>query len=420
MMRIGWRGGLALGALVLLGGLASLVWLQRGYLSEGMPALRGSPVVALPEARPYTPGIVAPGQETRAAEAQALLEAHLAQIGVPAISAAVAVAGETVWSGAAGHADLEAGMPATPDTLFRIGSTSKAVTATLFARMTDAGLVDPDAPVSAYLDDLPNEDWADLTLRQLASHTAGIVGYEENRDLGGLWESMRLQRHYADTADTLDLFDGAALLFEPGTDFHYSSYDIQLLAAVLQAAGGAPYPELVARWVREPLGIATPVPDAEAAGRAEFYHADDGRIQRWRPVDLSSKLAGGGFMGRPEDLARLGAAWLDPAFISPQTREAFWTPQTLADGAVNEQGYALGWRRNEGIRGAGETLVYVHHGGVSKGAMSWLVVIPEKDMAISMTINSLVWPFSDWSRPWADLVRIFDPATPVEPAPDTE
>lgn len=303
-----------------------------------------------------------------------------------------------------------------PDTLFRIGSTSKAVTATLFARMTDAGLVDPDAPVSAYLDDLPNEDWADLTLRQLASHTAGLVGYEENRDLGGLWESMRLQRHYADVADTLDLFDGAALLFEPGTDFHYSSYDIQLLAAVLQAAGGAPYAELVARWVRDPLGIATPIPDTDTPERAEFYHAEDGRIQRWRPVDLSSKLAGGGFMGRPEDLARLGAAWLDPAFILPQTREVFWTPQTLADGAVNEQGYALGWRRSEGVPGLGDALTYVHHGGVSKGSMSWLVVIPGEDMAISMMINGLHWPFSDWSGAYADLARIFAEEPVMEPA----
>ncbi|WP_300541104.1 serine hydrolase domain-containing protein [Maricaulis sp.] len=412
MTRMGWRGYALLAGLVVLAGLVTLVVSQRGYLSEGFPFLRSEPEIALPGDRPFSEGRVAPGQEDRAGAAQAVLEDHLATIGMPALSVAVAVDGEIAWSGALGYADVDAGRAAGPQTLFRIGSTSKAVTATLFARMVDAGLVDPDAPVSAYLDDLPNPDWADITLRQLASHTAGIVGYEENRDLGGLWSSMRLQRHYGDATETLDLFDGSDLLFEPGTDFHYSSYDIQLLAAVLQTVGGAPYPDLVDEWVRGPLGIDTPRPDAETPERAEFYHVSPrGTVQRWRAVDLSSKLAGGGFMARPEDLARMGAAWLEDGFISPQTREMFWTPQTLADGSVNEQSYALGWRRNEGVRGVGDDLVYVHHGGVSKGAMSWLVVVPEKRMAISMMINGHVWPFGDWAGVYGDLVRIFDPET---------
>jgi len=392
-----------------LAGLIALVVLQRGYLSEGFPFLRGTPEIAIPEDTPFSEGRVAPGHEARAEAARRVLQDHLATIGMPALSVAVAVEGEVVWSGALGHADIEAGRAADPDTLFRIGSTSKAVTATLFARMSDAGLVDPDAPVSAYLDDLPQADWGNITLRQLASHTAGIVGYEENGDLGGMWSSMRLQRHYGDVSETLDLFDGTGLLFEPGTDFHYSSYDIQLLAAALQAAGGAPYPDLVEQWVRAPLGIATPLPDAETPERAEFYHVSSrGTAQRWRPVDLSSKLAGGGFMARPEDMARLGAAWLDAGFISPQTRAVFWTPQTLADGSVNEQGYALGWRRNEGMRDVGDDVVYLHHGGVSKGAMSWLVVVPDKEMAISMMINGHVWPFGEWAGVYTELVRIFD------------
>ena len=52
---------------------------------------------------------------------------------------------------------------------------------------------------------------------------------------------------------------------------------------------------------------------------------------------------------------------------------AMWTPQTLSNGDVNEQSYALGWRFNPDIAQSGDddkVLSYAHHGGVSKGAMT--------------------------------------------------
>ncbi len=69
---------------------------------------------------------------------------------------------------------------ATDSEIFEEAKKAKAVTGTLFARMVDDGLIDIDAPISNYVDDLPNPHWAQLTLRQHASQTAGIVGYEEN------------------------------------------------------------------------------------------------------------------------------------------------------------------------------------------------------------------------------------------------
>lgn len=359
----------------------------------------------LPETRPYTEGEVAPGYREAADRAREILRDHAREIDVPALSAAVAIDGKLVWSAAAGHADPEQRREVTPDTLFRIGSTSKAVTGTLFARMVDDGLIDIDTPISAYIDDFPNPDWAQVTPRQLASHTAGIVGYEENRDLIGVIGSMRLQDSHDDVAEGLEYFDDTDLLYEPGADFHYSSYDVNLLSVVLQEAGGAPFQELMRERVLHPPGIESPLPDAPHPDRAVFYHVRDGQAQRWREVDLSMKTAGGGLMATPGDLALLGAAWLDDDFISPGTRQQFWTPQTLADGSVNEQNYALNWRVSEGSEGFPYT--YMHHGGVSKGSMAWLAVLPERRMAVALTINTRVLPFSSWAGVFSTFVRIF-------------
>lgn len=363
----------------------------------------------LPETRPYTEGEVAPGYQGAADRARDLLRDHIGEINVPAFSAAVAVDGKLVWSAAAGYADLEQKRKATPSTLFRIGSTSKAVTGSLFARMVDDGLIDIDAPISTYVDDLPNPDWAKITPRQLASHTAGIVGYEENRDFIGAFGSMRLQSTHDDVVEGLEYFDDTDLLYEPGADFHYSSFDISLLSVVLQEAGGTPFQELMRVWVLRPLGLDTPLPDTEHPDRATFYHIQDGQAQRWREVNLSMKLAGGGFMATPSDLARLGVGWLNEEFISPEIRQQFWTPQKLADGSVNEQNYALNWRVSKATEDIPFT--YIHHGGVSKGSMAWLVVIPDRRMAVALAINTRVWPFARWSGVFSELVQIFADST---------
>lgn len=381
------------------------------FIAEDVPSMRPLGWFELPEQRPYTEGEVATGYGRAADRARDLLQDHVREINVPAFSAAVAVDGKLVWSAAAGYANPEQRRKATPGTLFRIGSTSKAVTGTLFARMVDDSLVNIDAPISTYINDLPNPDWARLTPRQLASHTAGIVGYEENRDLVGAIGSMRLQHNHDDVAEGLEYFDATGLLYEPGTDFHYSSFDVNLLSVVLQEAGGASFQDLMHERVLRPLGLESTLPDAPHPDRAVFYHVEEGRAQQWREVDLSMKLAGGGFMATPSDLVRIGAAWLDDAFISPETRRQFWTPQTLTDGTVNEQNYALNWRVSEATEGIPFT--YMHHGGVSKGSMAWLAVIPEKRMAVALAINSNVWPFSRWSGVFSDLVQLFADSSSV-------
>jgi len=392
-------------------GLIALLFSLYPFIAEDVPSMRPLGWFDLPETRPYVEGEVAPGYQRAADRARDLLHDHVKDINVPAFSAAIAVDDKLVWSAATGYAHIEQRRKATPSTLFRIGSTSKAVTGTLFARMVDDSLVNIDAPISTYINDLPNSDWAQLTPRQLASHTAGIVGYEENRDLIGAIGYMRLQHSHKDVAEGLAYFDNTELLYEPGTDFHYSSFDVNLLSVVLQEAGGASFQDLMLERVLRPLGLKSPLPDSPHPDRAAFYHVQEGQAQQWREVDLSMKLASGGFMATPSDLAQLGVAWLDDDFITSKTRQQFWTPQTLSDGSVNEQNYALNWRVSEATENIPFT--YMHHGGVSKGSMAWLAVIPEKRMAVALTINTNVWPFSRWSGVFLDLVQTFDDSTSV-------
>jgi serine beta-lactamase-like protein LACTB, mitochondrial len=390
----------------LVGLVTYLLWPAYGFLAEDRARLRAPwGWQSVPDAQSCQVGVLETSVADVAERACLLLRTHQAAIGVPSLSAAIAIDGKLVWSSSVGWADIEHAIPATNKTLYRIGSTSKPVTGTVLARMLDAGLVDLDEPIGRYVANLPNPDWQELTLRQLASHMAGLPEYGTNRDLLGLYQSMALRRQHLDVRQSLALFDGSPQRFAPGTDFEYSSFGALLIATVLQEVAGKPFRQLVEETVLDPLALESPVPDVETGARAQFYQTNDGQAKPWRPVDLSNKLPGGGFMSTPEDLVKLGAAWLDPNFIREETRRLFWQPQTLSSGTINEQSYAITWRWNA-------ALGYAHHGGVSKGSMAWLAVYPENDqrsqsVVIALTTNTTLTTFQDFSSLQTELVKLF-------------
>jgi serine beta-lactamase-like protein LACTB len=91
---------------------------------------------------------------------------------VPGMSVAVVQDGEFVWSRGFGMADLENSVPATAQTLYRLGSISKPITATAAMTLWEHGQLDLDAPVQKYCPAFPQKPWP-LTTRQLLGHLGG-------------------------------------------------------------------------------------------------------------------------------------------------------------------------------------------------------------------------------------------------------
>ena len=403
---------------IMLFALVRLMWpVYEFYAHRGELPMGPTGWVVLPdEIPPDRQNVLNPLFEAAGQQALEILHQQRERIGTPAISAAVAVDGELFWAGAAGWADIKNLTPVTPETQFRIGSTSKALTATALARLVDQDMIDLDTPIEAYFDSLPNPDWTPITARQLASHTAGIPHYGGNSDRVGLYRSIALQTHYRDMRDAVAVFDGSELLFEPGTDFEYSSLGTVLLGAAMSHAADKPFRTLMDELVFDPLAmqstIVAPKKAPEGSSLATFYYRDNAgnnhRYREWRPVDLSHRLPAGGFASTPSDLVRLGAAQLDDGFISPATRAEFWIPQVLADGEVNEQGYAIGWRWREWEVDEFGMVRNANHGGVSRGSQSWLLVFPDYNMAIAFVINIRTESFHEFGHElYEELFRTF-------------
>jgi CubicO group peptidase (beta-lactamase class C family) len=347
-------------------------------------------------------------------KALALIEKHKVTINAPAISAAVSIDGNLVWAGASGWSDIENKIPVTTDTQFRIGSTAKALTGTALARMFDAKMIDLDSKISAYMDKLPNNTWQDITSRQLASHMAGLPHYKENTDYLGLYQTLLLSTRYEQVKPSLAIFDSSELLFTPGTQFSYSTFSTVLLSAVMESAADIPYLEIMNKLVFSPLNMNATMAEFQAgdsANMAKFYWNGNGsskQVRQWREVDLSHRLAGGGFISTSSDLVKMGNAFLNNEFISPTARSIFWTPQTLPDGSETPDGYALGWRvLTREIDAELGKITFANHGGVSRGAQSWLMVIPEHNMSIAVNINANTDVFWDFAKVSMQILKPF-------------
>ncbi|NMP17442.1 beta-lactamase family protein [Thalassotalea sp. Y01] len=131
------------------------------------------------------------------------------------------------------------------------------------------------------------------------------------------------------------------------------------------------------------------------------------QINPWRAVDLSHRLPRGGFFATSSDLVRMGLAHLNNNYLSEQVRREFSTPQRLESGEVNEQNYALAWLYGEWPADGVGLARNINHGGVSRGAQSFLAVFPELDMVIAINANIKTASYAEFSMLDEDILQAF-------------
>ncbi|MGB5436594.1 MAG: serine hydrolase domain-containing protein [Maribacter sp.] len=288
-----------------------------------------------------------------------------------------------------GYADLEAEIKVDPkSTIFRIASISKNIAATALAHMVKDRLIDLDTSFYRYVPYFPKKTH-DFTIRQLASHTAGIRGYK-GKEYG-------LNKPYS-IKDSLQVFKDDPLLFEPGTEYHYNSYDWVLISLAMQEASGIPFEEYVQEKVLTPLDLQNTFPEnvrssapSLPVGRVGTFEKDDHELATFYtknklgfrkaiPVNNRYKLAGGGYVSTSGDIAKFGQAYLKKEILDDDVISQFITSVKLKGKATF---YGLGWQVSQDKAGRS----YFGHIGNGVGGYSNLFVYPEKRMVFSILIN---------------------------------
>ena len=304
-----------------------------------------------------------------------LAESFLRQTKLPGLSIAVAKEGKVIYTKGFGFSNLEDQLPMLPSTRIRTASVAKVLTATALGRLATEGLLEFDAPIKKYVPYI-NERYANLTVRQLAGHTSGL----KHRPSGKGYQN----KQYHTIRETLEIINGS-LLFEPGTDYKYSTAAFNLLAAVIEGASGISYAEYMKTRVFAPLGMEHTAPEninGLTSEDAEIYFIKKEKLRRDKLNNGSYKVPGAAFRSTPSDLVKLMKAYSEQGFVSREVAEDMFTSNTLPNGEKTNVGIA--WRSSVDIFGAN----VIEHAGSWRGARTVLVYYPEEELSISLMINA--------------------------------
>jgi len=325
----------------------------------------------------------ATGGQTAAQHAgaiNALLASYVSEHHVPGLSVAVIDGGRVILAQGYGLADVENRVPAGGDTVYRIASISKSISATAAMRLVEAGKLDLDAPIEKYCPDFPKKPWP-ITTRELLTHQSGIRDYRND-------EETVNTRHYASIREALTQFANDPLEFEPGTKMQYTSYGYVVLGCVMEGAAGTSYERYMQQAIFEPAQMpATRLDDVFAIipHRAHGYRISaGGELQNAIFVDVSNKPPGSGINSSAQDMGNFVAALYAGKLVSKATREQMLTPATTRDGKATI--YGFGFFRG-GPLGKYRELEEAGHGGDQQGFSSVLYLLPEKEFGVVILSN---------------------------------
>ena len=326
---------------------------------------------------------LAPGQGKTfdAAELERTIEAELSHAKTPGASVAIISGDKIIFAKGFGTTSAEGGTPVSPDTLFRMGSTTKMFTAVAVLALAEAGKVKMAAPVGTYIKDL-SPKIAALSPHQLLSQSSGLRDFNpiaSGHDDAALGRNIRLWKD--------DVF-----FSEPDRIYSYSSANYWLAGYLAEELTGKPYADALAELVLRPLGMTRSTVrsfEAMTYPLALGHNISNGAATVVRPIDNNAaKYPGGSMYSNANELARFAIALLNGGKIDgkqllpPSVVDALQKPQFYLPGEEKAfYGYGLLGFDDSGVK-------TVSHGGVSRGYGSTIFFAPEQKVAIIVLANS--------------------------------
>jgi CubicO group peptidase (beta-lactamase class C family) len=314
---------------------------------------------------------------------------------LPGAALAVAKDGRIVYSRGFGYADKDKKEPVRPESLFRIASVSKPLTAVAVLQLAERGKLKLEEPVFDFLGlKEPNGErvkfddcWKKVTIRHLLQHRGG---WDRDKSFDPMFRSPTICKEMkveppADPAAIIGYMLRRPLDFEPGTDYAYSNFGYCLLGRVVEKASGQGYEEYVQKGVLAPLKVERmKLGKTLLADRAEnevhYYDSGEGRFvmgpMRGKPCPepygawcLESLDAHGGWIASAEDLVKFAAAFDDPAKCKVLSKKSIATMFARPEMAAKDAWYGCGWE----VGDVGGDKVNTWHNGSMPGTSSLLV-----------------------------------------------
>ncbi len=349
------------------------------------------------------------------AEFDAWMQKFLADHKIPGAALAIAKDGKLVYARGFGWADRDAQEPVQPESLFRIASVSKPITAVAILKLVDRGKLTLNDKILDHLRYEPHfaaggkfdERWREITIQHCLSHTGG---WDRGQSYDPMFQAVRMAKSLEIELPILPEHIiryqlGQPLDFRPGERYAYSNFGYSLLGRVIEKVSGQPYEKHVQEEVLSPLGITRAriggsLAEQRAEGEVRYYDVHNAKrtaivgvgagvsdvpisYGTWRQETLDSH---GGWIASAPDLAKFAAAFDfnaadDGVRSGLLTGDGVWrmfspvVKMTPAAGSTvkRDRFYGLGWMIEPG---EGERAFTARHGGALPCTASSLMHFP--------------------------------------------
>jgi len=295
------------------------------------------------------------------------------------VSIGVMRGGDLLAAKGFGYAELEHQVPATAETVYRIGSITKQFTATAILQLVEQGKIALTDEITRFLPDYHTQG-KHVTIHHLLTHTSGIKSYTS---LGPkFWnEASRL-----DLSDEqmIALFQDEPFDFEPGAKYLYNNSAYYLLGAIIAKVTGMPYPQYLEREVLAPLGLeGTSYCDNDriVPHRAEGYEVRGDTVFNDAPISMNTPGAAGAMCSTVLDLLAWQRASNEARLISPASRDKMRSAQVETGSGGGAYGYGVGVGDRNGHR-------QISHGGGINGFSAFLAYYPDDDLTVVVLTNN--------------------------------
>lgn len=298
----------------------------------------------------------------------------LQNIPLAGMTLAVRRAGKPDWLQAYGYANLEQSIPATPDTVYPIGSLTMQFTAAAVMQLVERGQLDLNVPINQYLEGLPPE-LQFFTLRQLLSQTSMI------------YDSVDTQERFGSPLD----YTPEAILQVLVPTFHVdqssgllerSSYGNYILAGlIIEKVSGLSYSDYLYQNIFAPAGLQrTSYCLPGLPNQAQGYYLPSNQFET-APINLSAVYAAGGLCSTAGDLLLWIDALTSGRVVSPASYRMMITPAQTLDGTSYQLGFGLYLMQDQfGMQ--------VDSIGVEISPFSFIISYPEKGLVIILLSNT--------------------------------
>ncbi|MET1253990.1 serine hydrolase domain-containing protein [Aliikangiella maris] len=279
-------------------------------------------------------------------------------------SVLIAKDGVVIFEGGFGLLNREKNIKNKTETVYRIASLTKQLTAAAIMILHERQLLDIDEPIGTYLADYPNGDV--ITARHLLNHTAGIPNYDK---IPAIYENVNTDM----TPEVLvGHFKDLPLEFTPGSQFAYSNSGYSLLGLLIETVYGTTYAQAMEQLIFNPLSMyhsGYGPSDIVAADQAVGYMQNGKKPRR---ISMTIPYSAGALISSVDDLHRWERSFYSNALLSEASKAEIFKP------AIN--GYGFGWMTRQ------NPTTHAHSGGI-EGFSSFIKRYPEEGVVVILLSN---------------------------------